>query len=418
MISKKKKFIKDIIINTLATGLAIVALQFAIFPLLGSKLSEDDFGLFLAIISLINILGATFGNVLNNIRLISTEEHDQSELVSNLNGILIIITSLNIIMTILFSIILFSGLTYIDILLITIVSFTLLLVRYYVVEFRIKLMFNMILLNSIFMIIGYFTGYLLFLLTDYWQMTYLFANIFSLLHVFYVIKPSLVSKKTKIFSKLGLNYIILLGSGFLLSLTTYIDKILIFPLLGGAAVSIYYTSTLMGKVLNLIVSPITNVLLTYLSIRSKRILRNFITLLVISFLMGIIIYIFLVLFGDFILAILYPQFYELAKEYIFITTLTALFVSVSAFANTFLLKFLKIKWQLIIDFVYLCAYLIFSLLLLNKWDLYGFALGILIASVIKIILQILVFILIMKGSRIKSNMNDILLIEDSIDSGN
>lgn len=49
-----------------------------------------------------------------------------------------------------------------------------------------------------------------------------------------------------------------LGSGM-----TYFDRIYLYPILGGAAVSTYHVSTLMGKFLSMLIAPMNMVILSY-----------------------------------------------------------------------------------------------------------------------------------------------------------
>lgn len=50
----------------------------------------------------------------------------------------------------------------------------------------------------------------------------------------------------------------------------YADKILLYPLLGGTMVSVYYAATVFSKVVSLAITPINSVALSYLSKINKK----------------------------------------------------------------------------------------------------------------------------------------------------
>lgn len=47
-------------------------------------------------------------------------------------------------------------------------------------------------------------------------------------------------------------------------MTTYFDKIIIYPILGDNAVNVYYATSSMSKILNLITNPLHGVILSWL----------------------------------------------------------------------------------------------------------------------------------------------------------
>src|SRR5699024_3896942 len=62
-------------------------------------------------------------------------------------------------------------------------SMTNILKEYLIVSFRIRLNYRQIVLNNIYLASGYIFGLLMFMITDYWQMVYLFGNSFSLVYI-------------------------------------------------------------------------------------------------------------------------------------------------------------------------------------------------------------------------------------------
>lgn len=368
------------------------ALTFLILPQIASQIDADSYGQIIAIVAFMNLSASTFGSVLNNLRLIRFKEYRDLNIKGDFSIILVISIIANVILMI-------AGLLYygknLQTLTLAIVLFSsifLLIKTYAGVEFRIKLNFKNILLESIFLFLGYLIGFILFILTGHWVFIYLCGFGFSLL--FILKKTNILReplKKTLVFKATATQAIILLISGFLVSLGAYIDKLIIFPMLGGAAVSIYYTATILGKTIALVMGPITGVLLSYLAQMKKFSNHNFKLLLFISTIVGIIGYWGVIIISEPLLTIIYPQYVTEALKYIQITTLSIILTIVSNVINSVLLKFCNAKWQLLINIIYMAVYISASMGLLILYGLLGFCIGILIASFIKLILTIVVY---------------------------
>ena len=68
---RDKGFIKNFVLNAIATGVPIVVLQLIIEPKMSKNMSGEEFGLLLAIFSLVNLLSGIFGSSLDNLLLIN-----------------------------------------------------------------------------------------------------------------------------------------------------------------------------------------------------------------------------------------------------------------------------------------------------------------------------------------------------------
>ena len=289
----KRKIVSDITLNILASVIPIFVLQFLALPLVASKIDSDSYGQLLTIVGLMNLSAATLGNVLNNSRLINYKKYEELKIEGDFNILLGVFFIINIC-------IMFLGLWYyekifnmVNIFLIMFASIFLLADGYGRVEFRIKLNFKYILMDSIFLMIGYGIGLIIFMISGYWRFIYLCGFVSSFLFVFNkttIFRESF--RKTALFKETTSQTRLLLISGLLLGTATYVDRLLLYPLLGGAAVSIYYTATILGKTISLFVQPIAGVILSYLAQLKKLENNNFYILLVASMIVGGIGYVF------------------------------------------------------------------------------------------------------------------------------
>lgn len=59
-------------------------------------------------------------------------------------------------------------------------------------------------------------------------------------------------------------------AGLISRLINYADKLLIYPVLGGEEVAVYYAASIIGKMISMLISPISNVVLSYLAKIEKK----------------------------------------------------------------------------------------------------------------------------------------------------
>lgn len=388
----KRKILYDIFLSIISSFIPVLALQFIILPLLASKLDNETYGKLITITALMNMVAGTLGNVLNNSRLILNKKYETLNLKGDFQYLLLLFISINIIIIIFGLLYYDSPFNWTGFSLILFSSVLLLIKGYAVVEFRLDLNYTKILFESLFLIGGYFVGYVFFLLFDHWQLIYFFGGLSSFIFIYrntrILFEPY---KKTSIFSFTSIQTYSLLFSGILLSLGTYIDKLLLYPLFGGEIVAIYYTASLLGKTIALVIHPITGVFLSYLAPLQKFSNNKFILILGISTTIGIFSYIFVIIFSKPVLSILYPKYVTQALEFIPVVTLSLIILVISNIINAVLLKFHDLKWQIIINLIYIAIYVFMSLLLMKPYGLMGFCVGILISSIIKLLFMVAVY---------------------------
>lgn len=389
----KKKFVLDSLLNIIATAIPLLILQLVTLPIVGAVLGGDQYGLVITLISLFTLLTLPFGNVLNNIRLLSDNEYKQKKVTGDFNVLLagsVLISSFMVIL----------GTVYYEdtislasiILMVTIACFNLIR-EYLLVSFRLKLNYKGILINNIILGIGYLTGTLVFYLTGYWQLIFIFGSGLSL---FYIIRNSNLLnetfKLTNLFKKTTYKSFVLFLSSFLKTIITYTDKLLLFPLLGPAAVSIYYTATIIGKIISMMITPINGVMLSYLTSMEKMKFKNFMYIMVTIGFVGVIGYFATILISHPLLYFLYPNWAAESMELIYITTASAIIGVMSSVIQPVILRFNNINWQLLISGTNVVVYIISVFTFYNLYGLIGFCIGILVANVFKLVLMISIFI--------------------------
>lgn len=389
----KKKIILDTVFNIIATAIPILVLQLVILPSIARSLGDKEYGLIVTLISLSTILSSSFGNVLNNIRLLTNNEYDKNGISGDFNILLMGSLIINILL-ITFGTIYYEDEFYIlSIVLMILFSCLNLMKEYMIVAFRIKLSFNKILINNIIISLGYFLGLLLFYFLRVWQLVYISGLVLSLLYI--TTNSEIIGEKltkTKFFYKTLHKSSILLFSTLMKSFVLYSDKLLIFPLLGPTAVAVYYSSTLLGKIMSMAIMPVSSVMLSYLTKMEKLSIKKFFVVIGIISSLGIFGYFAAILISEPVLRLLYPEWAEKSMKLIYVTTATAIFEVITSVINPIILRFNNISWQFKINFVNVIIYLALSFVLYQFYGLFGFALGVLIASFSKFLMMILIYL--------------------------
>ena len=392
IISGKKRIAVDMALNIAATALPTFVLQLLILPSLSRHMSDERYGLLVTILALLNVLPSTMGNVLNNIRLLYDSKYREDGLTGDFNVLLLIMAGVNLLIVAAFSYFYEQTITPISVFLVLLVSVVWLMKEYFIVAFRLRIDYVAILINNVLQVVGYGIGYALFLWCGKWHMIYLTGYVVSLIYIF--IRCDLWQEPlriTPLFRKTTWQSVLLLVSSLLTRVITYADKILIYPLLGGAVVSVYYAATVFGKVVALAITPINAVALTYLAkIRQKTdsVFRT-------TFLIGVAVcaagYVICVLISRPVLTLLYPQYVDDAMKYIIITTGTTVLFALISIINPFILKFFDMKWQIAINGGTAAFYVVICLLLLKFWGLYGFCVGTLLTNAVKLVFMLLIY---------------------------
>lgn len=389
-----KRFMLDVLLNIIASAFPILVLQLIVLPIFGRELGDTQYGLVVTLVSLYTLLSLPFGNVLNNMRLLLNKDYEQNKVTGDFNVLLtgsIIISSLILMLGTIY----YEGtFSIISISLIIIISCINILREYLIVSFRINLNYKAILINSLILGIGYIFGIIVFYITDYWQSTFILGSGLSL---FYITRNSNLLKEsfvtTNLFKVTTYKSIVLFCSIFLKNTLSYADKLLLFPLLGPTTVSIYYTATILGKIISMMITPINGVMLSYLTKTEKIRIRNFILIIVLTVIVGVIGYFVTILVSHSLLYFLYPNWAAESMELIYITTASAILEVMSSVIQPFILRFNNINWQWLISITNVFVYTICAFLFYDLYGLVGFCIGILVANVFKLILMILIFII-------------------------
>ena len=387
MLNKYKKIIFDVILNVCATALPLAVLQIIVLPYIARYLGDEANGKMLTVISLLTVVSGSLGNSLNNIRLIKNNNYERKAVEGDFKFLIIIEMLVSS-----FSVCLIASqyhISLIEQILLFILAALWTYREYAIVAFRIKLNFMGIVFNNIIMVIGYVIGLLIFRFTKQWEFIYIIGICFSIL---FVLNKSNIGneslKKTIFFVDTFKDLIILIIASLLLNVLNYADRMLIYPMLGGTAVSIYYASTLFGKIVSSAVSPLNAVVLSYISKKETMNKKIMYKIIGSTTAIAIIGYVFCRIIARPALKLMYPEWAYDSMRYVPIMTVVAMITMMSSVLTPFIMKFCNMKWQLVINGSVLVVYLVFSITLYTLYGLMGFCIGVLISNIVKLIIMI------------------------------
>lgn len=384
-----KKLISDILLNIVATILLTISTQLIAFPITSRIVSIDKYGQILTVIGVMNLIAVSFGNSLNNSRLILNKKIEEKNKFGDFNIIFLIILLLSIISMLI--ILNLFNLNLLEILLISFATCMLLVRAYYTVEFRLYLDYNKILFISICSLLAYTLGSILSFYTGNW--VYIFFVGETLPSIYILSKSRLLRegfKKTTFFNSVCKNYLMIYLGALLITLIVYMDRFLVNFKLGAAQVGILVVAAFLGKSFGVLIGPIANVLLSYYVKENTISIKLFYFRLSIYMIVSLLSYIIIILVGPYILNLLYPNISKESEEYLIIANLGSILFIFGNLLQPTLLVSARIMWNTIIQIIFFITFLIGSIILINIYNLSGIFYSIIICNIIRIILMIFV----------------------------
>ena len=388
LIVKYKKFIKDIILNLFASGIMVIVLQLLVYPFLGRINNVATFGEILVLMSIVNIIGVLLGSSLNNIRLKYYNDYLSNKLKGDFSLLLLISIVINALLIITILYIFFDGATIWELIALILLSILTMLRSYMTVEYRLKLQYNKILQHAFSYCLGLGFGLYIVYITSVWQFVFLFGELISFVFLLFttnIIKEPYV--KTRLFKSTSINFVFLALSNTLKNILLYLDRLILFPILGPYQVAVFFASTVIGKMTSFVLSPISGVVLSYLSRREENIsLKLYFKINIMIVLFCLFVSILAIISSFFALPLIYPDIFYDTLDILVVANIAVVINASTSIPQTIVLKYSKTYHQINIQIIYTILYLGLGLLFLSYWGLLGFSIGLLITSVIKFLI--------------------------------
>lgn len=384
---KLNKVSKDFAYSIAASIITTGVMQFLVYPELAKIFDSTVYGQLLTTMGLVNTVSVSLGNTLNNTRLIQNNMYHEKGLVGDYNLILIFANLLGFFVVLILGNILFPFNIKISIMLSV---FTAMLISrsYLIVAYRIKLNFKLNFYCNIAASIGYIIGIFFVKHSNLWPIVFITSELMSILFLLYTAdlhKEPL--RSTSLIYKTVKKYAILILTSLSGNLLIYLDRLIIYPLLGAGFVSTYTTASLFGKTLGIVMTPISGVLLGYFSQgKSKLTSKNFWIINTIVLLCAILFFITSLPIAPWFTGLLYPTLIEPARQFIVYANIASVINVVASMVQPAVLIYAPTYWQLIKEVLYGIIYIALGILLTRSYGLMGFCVASIIANSFKLCL--------------------------------
>ena len=383
----KLNIIKDIIINLFAAALCTASLNLIVYPLYAKRYTADEYGNILTPIGVVNLLWAVFGNCLNNTRLVLNKNQNVNNESGTYNPLMIIIGFTG---SVIGGIIVFL-MGYKSIISIALFCATAgvgILRAYLIVIYRLKLDYKSQMITNAIVSCGYIFGVLIISKYEFWPVPILLGEFIALLYVSYttslIKEPFCFSENKKVVFS---TFSSLVGASLIGNILSYFDRFMINPMLGAASVSVFSVASFWGKSISPFISPIANVMLSYLCQKDAKIsMKRFKLIFVLSIIPLALFALLGVIIAPTITGLLYPKLINDAIPYINIASIGSLIAASTNLLMPLLLSVVSSKKILILQVIHFIIYLIIALVCTKLAGLMGFCVATCIISTIKVIL--------------------------------
>ena len=265
--------------------------------------------------------------------------------------------------------------------------------RYYSdVEFRLNLNYRGYFVYYLLIGVGYLAGIFLFRCFNQWELILIPGEMMGIFYVFckgsIYKKTDLNKEKIVIFLK-AVAYLI--ASQLLIQIVFNSDRFILKLFSGGVAVTIYYIASLMGKTIALLSTPLNSVIIGYLAKSKEEMTVNrWIKIVVLCIFLAGTALIACIVASNFVIRILYPQEYSLAKPFFVVANLAQITYFSTGILATILLRYVEEKYQLYITVGYIFAFLAVVIPVTWMCGLEGFAYAILGVNCLRFVFVFLV----------------------------
>lgn len=380
MLKKLKKIqnlIRDLLFNTLGFGIYIATQQILLMPIMARILPEEDFAKVVLYISVFAIITNVLGSELGIVKQVKKEKISEE---SDYNRILLQLFPTIILIAIIILAILRFNILEIIMLTITIILGNTRL--YSAAHFRANKDFKKIVMQNILYLVGTAIGLFITYKLKLIAIPMLLAEIMCL--IFDISKTDIIKtgiSKTKHNKEIWNTFAGFGFISFLINMTTYFDKIIIYPILGENAVNVYYATSSMSKILSLITNPLHGVILSWLKGNDEEFKKKVTTvtlkanmpILIITFVLSLpLTYIAVI--------ILYPQYLEDSKKLMIPICVGVAFSTAASIIKAILMKYIESKKLVKMYVIYNVILLVGATIASYYFGITGFAYATAIAS--------------------------------------
>ena len=385
------KNIRDFSVYTFAFGLYIFSQQVLIMPIISRNTNEKIFSEIILFITFFNIFCIVIGDELSNTRIARNKVYDKKYADGDFFYLLFFLTICLIFLVIIANI--FINISWLKIFIFCLII-SLGVSRYFLMSFyKIDQKFKSILKANIFYLFGSICGLFLFFNYQLLYAPFLVAEILSILFIcldlFYLNKYSITFERTREFENTKKMFSDLSITAIIINLISYMDRVIILPILGASSMAIYFSASSTSKILALIANPLSSFLLSKMGTNDNLDKKNILRFAIKYFLPMIIVFFSASLILCFIaINFLYPQYYFPAINLIYPISLAVSLSLVNILFKPFLILTVKSKLVLYSNIFYALTFMLSIYPMVYFGGLYGFACSVALGRLIQLLCYI------------------------------
>lgn len=385
----ERKVFSDVAINIIASVICTFVLNFLLYPLFSNRLNICQYGNIITIYSIIALSISTLGNTLNNIRLILNRKYYNTNKEGNYNLIAIFIGTLFGLFIPIIIKVLFDE-KVITCCLIALTIIVGIIRAYAIVSYRLQLNYKEQLYTNIVVSFGYILGITVVYSYEYWPLPFLFGEFFGLCYCYFscftFTEPYVLTKHIFYIIK---QYLYLICASFLGNLLAFMDRFLLFPILGADGVAIYSVASFWGRAVLPIIGPSANVLLSYLNQANGRITWEYVKKLIgVSFLLIVSMLLLSKVLANDVIVFFYPKLFFASKNYIFISSVGILLGCFALLLDPLVLSVLSMSRVLMLKICHILIYILIAYGLVCEFGLLGYCYSVIIVNALYILILI------------------------------
>ncbi len=380
--SNKKK-LYDLIMSVGAVVVFNMVIQLFIYPFIADKLGNEGFGAVRSMMAFTSITAGSLGVAANYSRMMTEKEHRpaNSNYVYILLGGSLVCAALGVgYMYALGELAVLSAILFSSLIILT-------AYRYYSdVDFRLKTDFLGYMIFYLAIAAGYAVGTLIYLVTKEWFLAFIVGEAAGI--AFVVIRGGIYKRAFRkpdgTIKKVASSMSYLLFSTLMENLTLNADGLVLVAFCGEEAVAVFYTASLLGKVIAMLSAPLNSIIISYIVKSNARLTGGFFTVAVFAVsALGVLAFAACRIVSPIFIGIFYPSLKEATAPVLSAAILGQIFYFISGILLIVLLKFNGEKRQFLINSVYCAEYFVIVTALTAALGLGGFVTGTLIANAVR-----------------------------------
>lgn len=376
LLKRYKKILLEFITNVFSFSLFILAQQIIALPIISRFYNAEQFGKIVILVGFIGIITSMFGFSIGNARLLDQRFYNSLYLKAFwISNIIIGLVSF-LLYYYLFSEKNSNSLIFLTICLLA--NFR----NFFQSEYRIKDTHKLLLKQNFWYLIGIILGILIFLYKGNWLVIFFTAEVFSVLYSVYSFRKKGFFKLFNDNNNLKSTNItqLIINNGVSYSLSQY-DRFLIYPILGSANVSLYYSASVSSKLGALVMNPLSNYVLGKLSTKNAKNDSKLIKFAIITSIFIMLGYFFMsVITTPILVKMLYPDYLANIMHLIIPICLEGAIKSGTNILKPFIMRCFSVKFYNKIFFVYGLLLIGLSVVFCIRFNLIGLAFANIIAG--------------------------------------